>query len=101
MADTHQNYIAGDWVAGTGVIENRNPSDITDLIGHYAQASTVQVDQALDAARRAQASLHRVRVGSAAFVAPMGLFYPEKLFAPLDWAAAERKRCAVAPPGAR
>jgi len=53
------------------------------------------------AARRAQASLHRVRVGSAAFVAPMGLFYPEKLFAPLDWAAAERKRCAVAPPGAR
>ena len=55
MADTHQNYIAGDWVAGTGVIENRNPSDITDLIGHYAQASTAQVDQALDAARRAQA----------------------------------------------
>ena len=55
MADTHQNYIAGDWVAGTGIIENRNPSDITDLIGHYAQASTAQVDQALDAARRAQA----------------------------------------------
>ena len=34
MAETHHNYIAGDWVAGTDVIENRNPSDITDLIGH-------------------------------------------------------------------
>ena len=55
MAETHQNYIAGDWVAGTDVIENRNPSDITDLIGHYAQASAAQVDQALEAARRAQA----------------------------------------------
>ena len=55
MAETHHNYIAGDWVAGTDVIENRNPSDITDLIGHYTQASAAQSDQALEAARRAQA----------------------------------------------
>ena len=55
MAETHHNYIAGDWVAGTDVIENRNPSDITDLIGHYTQASAAQADQALEAARRAQA----------------------------------------------
>ncbi|KAJ1493184.1 hypothetical protein T484DRAFT_1879556 [Baffinella frigidus] len=40
--------------------------------------------------RAGKASLHRVRVGSSAFVAPMGLFYP-KLLAPLDWSAAERK----------
>ena len=46
MAETHHNYIAGDWVAGTDVIENRNPSDITDLIGHYTQASAAQADQA-------------------------------------------------------
>ena len=55
MAETHHNYIAGDWVAGTDVIENRNPSDITDLIGHYTQASAAQADKALEAARRAQA----------------------------------------------
>ena len=47
MVETHHNYIAGDWMAGSDVIENRNPSDITDVIGHYAQASTTQVDQAL------------------------------------------------------
>ena len=54
MVETHHNYIAGDWMAGSDVIENRNPSDITDVIGHYAQASTAQVDQALAVARRAQ-----------------------------------------------
>ena len=54
MVETHHNYIAGDWMAGSDVIENRNPSDITDVIGHYAQASTTQVDQALAVARRAQ-----------------------------------------------
>lgn len=55
MPDTKLNYIAGDWVAGSGEIENRNPSDITDLIGLYAQASVDQLDDALDAAARAQA----------------------------------------------
>ena len=54
MIETHHNYIAGEWMAGSDVIENRNPSDITDVIGHYAQASTAQVDQALAVARRAQ-----------------------------------------------
>jgi aldehyde dehydrogenase (NAD+) len=49
-----RNYIAGEWVAGDGTIENRNPSDTADLIGLYAQASGDQLDQALDAARAAQ-----------------------------------------------
>ena len=55
MANTFQNYIAGQWVAGTGEIENRNPSDLSDLIGMYAQASAAQLDEALAAARTAQA----------------------------------------------
>ncbi|WP_294609094.1 aldehyde dehydrogenase family protein [uncultured Roseovarius sp.] len=54
MAKTYLNYIAGDWVAGDAEIENRNPSDISDLIGLYAQASPDQLERALDAARAAQ-----------------------------------------------
>ena len=30
------NYIAGEWVASKEAVENRNPSDISDLIGQYA-----------------------------------------------------------------
>ena len=50
----HKNYIAGEWVVGETAIENRNPSDVTDIIGSYAQASTAQLDTAFDAARAAQ-----------------------------------------------
>ena len=47
-------YIAGAWQDGDSTIENRNPSDVTDLIGNFAQASAAQLDLALDAARKAQ-----------------------------------------------
>ncbi|WP_347266716.1 aldehyde dehydrogenase family protein [Paracoccus sp. (in: a-proteobacteria)] len=46
-------YIDGQWQAGAGTVENRNPSDISDVIGHFAQASAAQLDQALAAARKA------------------------------------------------
>ncbi|MBZ8118697.1 aldehyde dehydrogenase family protein [Roseovarius sp. LXJ103] len=55
MSSPHQNYIAGEWVSGPAEIENRNPSDLSDLIGHYAQAGNDQLDTALAAARQAQA----------------------------------------------
>ena len=54
MGQTIQNFIAGKWVAGAGEIENRNPSDLSDLIGLYAQASGDQLEEALDAAQAAQ-----------------------------------------------
>ncbi|MEL7254812.1 MAG: aldehyde dehydrogenase family protein [Pseudomonadota bacterium] len=54
MAETHKNYIAGEWVAGDSTVENRNPSDLSDVIGHYAQASTAQLNDAIAAARAAQ-----------------------------------------------
>ena len=47
-------YIDGRWTAGTTEIENWNPSDVSDLIGLYSQASADQLDEALAAARRAQ-----------------------------------------------
>ena len=54
MADTKLNLIAGEWVAGTSEIENRNPSDLSDLIGMFAQASEDQLDATLDQAKAAQ-----------------------------------------------
>ena len=55
MSGTKLNFIAGDWVAGPGEIENRNPSDLSDLVGVFAQASADQLDATLDQARVAQA----------------------------------------------
>lgn len=47
-------YINGRWEAGSSTIENRNPSDVSDIIGHYEQASSEQLDEALQAAHLAQ-----------------------------------------------
>ena len=55
MTSQHKNFIGGEWVAGPNEIENRNPADLSDLIGMYAQASGDQLEQALDQAKIAQA----------------------------------------------
>ncbi len=54
MPDSNLNYIAGEWVAGASEIENRNPSDLDDLIGMFAQATPDQLDATLEQAQRAQ-----------------------------------------------
>lgn len=56
MTQETRNHIAGRWQDGDGTIENRNPSDTADVIGHYAQASLAQLDEAIAAARTAQAA---------------------------------------------
>ena len=50
----HRNLIAGEWLAGESEIENRSPSDLSDVIGLYAQASCAQLDATLDQAQQAQ-----------------------------------------------
>ena len=55
MTETKLNHIAGEWVSGGSEIENRNPSDLSDLVGRFAQATPDQLDTALDAAIAAQA----------------------------------------------
>ncbi|KUJ85183.1 aldehyde dehydrogenase [Ruegeria marisrubri] len=62
MAQATGLHIAGRWQQGASVIENRNPSDITDLIGEYAQASSAQLDEAIAAARQAQPAWWRAGV---------------------------------------
>jgi aldehyde dehydrogenase (NAD+) len=48
-----RNYIAGEWVAGATVTLNRNPSDLADVIGEYAQADVAQARAAIAAAKQA------------------------------------------------
>jgi acyl-CoA reductase-like NAD-dependent aldehyde dehydrogenase len=53
MANRFQNYINGEWLAGSGWTANRNPSDLSDVVGEYALADKAQTHAAIDAAKRA------------------------------------------------
>ncbi|MDI3330275.1 MAG: aldehyde dehydrogenase family protein [Micrococcus sp.] len=55
MADsaTFDNYVGGRWVRPGDYAENVNPSDLSDVIGRYAQAGADTVEEAIDAARQA------------------------------------------------
>ena len=53
MNKRYDNYIDGQWVAGASYSNNINPSDLSDVVGEYAQADAAQVDQAIAAARAA------------------------------------------------
>ncbi len=48
-----QNLVAGAWLDGLDAVENRNPADVSEVIGLYARASADHVDQAAQAARAA------------------------------------------------
>ena len=47
------NYIDGEWVAGSSYAPNHNPSNIQDVIGSYARGVEADVDAAVAAAHRA------------------------------------------------
>ena len=49
----HDNYINGEWIAGSSYHENVSPSDTTDVIGLFAHASETDVAAAIEAARNA------------------------------------------------
>jgi aldehyde dehydrogenase (NAD+) len=50
---THNNLIAGEWVASNTYAPNINPSNLNDVIGEYAQADVAQLNDAVAAAQRA------------------------------------------------
>ena len=51
--DIYKHLINGEWVAGTSVLRNVNPSNLSDLVGEYAAGDAAQVDLAVRAARAA------------------------------------------------
>jgi alpha-ketoglutaric semialdehyde dehydrogenase len=50
-----RNFIAGEWREGVGWIDDVSPSDVTDVVGRFAQAVPSDVHDAVAAARPAQA----------------------------------------------
>ena len=68
----HRNFINGEWLEGKGVRENINPSDITDIVGEYAQADKAQTEAAIAAAKAAQpawaAATPQVRADALEFI---------------------------------
>jgi aldehyde dehydrogenase (NAD+) len=53
LMSQHLNYIAGEWVEGRGTITNINPSDLSDIVGHYASADEAATGGAVAAAKAA------------------------------------------------
>lgn len=51
MAEASANFIGGAWTHGPSAITNISPSDVSDVVGHYAQADLKQLEQAIDAAK--------------------------------------------------
>lgn len=54
MKKRYENYLGGAWRDAADWVENRNPSDESDLIGLYAQASAADVEAAVASAAEAQ-----------------------------------------------
>ena len=48
-----KNFIGGEWVDGTGITRNINPSNTNDLVGEYAKADKAQTEKAIAAAKAA------------------------------------------------
>ena len=48
-----QNFIAGAWMDGAGVTVDINPSDVSDVVGEFTQASVAQAQEAIAAAKAA------------------------------------------------
>jgi alpha-ketoglutaric semialdehyde dehydrogenase len=48
-----QNFIAGAWMDGVGATVDINPSDVSDVVGEFTQASVAQAQEAVAAAKAA------------------------------------------------
>ena len=48
-----KNFVAGEWVDGSGITRNINPSNTQDLVGEYARADKAQTGKAIAAAKAA------------------------------------------------
>ena len=49
----HKNFINGEWVEGKTAKDNINPSDLSDIVGSYAQADQADTEAAIAAAKAA------------------------------------------------
>ena len=62
MSDIYGQLIDGEWDRSGEQTPNINPSDISEIVGHMASATTAQVDDAVAAARAAQPRWESVKL---------------------------------------
>lgn len=48
-----KNYVAGEWIDSAAATINRNPADLTDVVGEYARGDKALVERAVAAAQLA------------------------------------------------
>ena len=53
MSAVLKNFIGGEWIDGTGLTRNINPSNTKDVVGEYARADKAQTEKAIAAAKAA------------------------------------------------
>jgi alpha-ketoglutaric semialdehyde dehydrogenase len=58
----HANYIGGEWIRGTEASLNRNPSDLSDVVGEYARADAAAAGAAVEAASGARDAWSRTSI---------------------------------------
>ena len=58
----NSNYVAGQWVEGSGSIQNINPSDTADKIAEYTSATADQFELAVQSAIQAQKEWEKVGI---------------------------------------
>ena len=51
---TFKNFVGGDWVPPVGgeYFENRNPADVTDVVGRFPLSGSADVERAVESAQR-------------------------------------------------
>ena len=53
MTNKYDNYVDGQWLPAQTYVDNTSPSDFSDVIGSYAQASIADTEKAIAAAQTA------------------------------------------------
>jgi aldehyde dehydrogenase (NAD+) len=53
MTAVLKNFVGGEWVDGTGINKNINPSNTRDVVGEYAKADRAQTEKAIAVAKAA------------------------------------------------
>ncbi|WP_375790705.1 aldehyde dehydrogenase family protein [Bradyrhizobium sp. vgs-9] len=53
MPQVHPNFVAGEWIEGSDVTANINPSNTNDVVGYYARGSATDLNNAVAAAKAA------------------------------------------------
>ena len=73
MTAALKNFVGGEWVDGSGLTRNINPSNTKDVVGEYAKADKAQTEKAI-----AAALAHLAKIPNAIPNPPIGAAEPTR-----------------------